>query len=222
MKIYRDYVLPRLINCALNAGWLNKLRGKALARGAQGLAGLEVGFGSGLSLPHLPVGVTSLVALEPSKTAFQLAASRVRTAPFPVEHLCTTCEDATLPAGDFDFAATTCTLCTVGDPRAALCKVREALKPGGRFYFLEHGRSPNQLSEAAPPGLLDTRFKLVYSAVALQTRPIDKLLEENRRFQNRLSGSIQSGRDGAVLFHVSRSRRAGIVKAARFTIRFLS
>ena len=173
MKIYSDYVLPRLINCALNAGWLNKLRRKALAS-ARG-RGLEVGFGSGLNLPHLPTGVTSLVALEPSKAAFHLAASRVRSAAFPVEHLCATCEDAALPAGDFDFAATTCTLCTVPAPHAALRKVRAALKPGGRFYFLEHGRSVNRLLAGVQDLMTPIQSCLFGGCTA--NRPIDKLIE---------------------------------------------
>lgn len=38
--------------------------------------------------------------------------------------------------------ASTFTLCTIPDARAAVGEVRRVLRPGGRFVFAEHVRSP--------------------------------------------------------------------------------
>jgi SAM-dependent methyltransferase len=173
MKFYKDYVVPRLPEWFLNTRWFNKERRKTLAS-ARG-RGLEVGFGTGLNLPHFPAGITSLVAIEPSEIAFRLAAGRVQRVEFPVTKLCTTCEEATLPAGDFDFAVTTCALCTIRDPRIALRKVREALRPDGRYLFLEHGRSASCLVAHVQDFWTPVHHCLCGGCHV--NRPIDKLIE---------------------------------------------
>jgi SAM-dependent methyltransferase len=40
--------------------------------------------------------------------------------------------------GSFDSAITTLTWCSVADPAAAFAEVRRVLRPGGRFFMLEH------------------------------------------------------------------------------------
>jgi SAM-dependent methyltransferase len=173
MQFYKDYVVPRLPEYFLNNQWFSKERCKTLAS-ARG-RGLEVGFGTGLNLRHFPVGVASLVAIEPSEAAFRLAVRRVQQAAFPVEHLCTTGEEATLRAGEFDFAITTCALCTIRDPRAALRKVREALRPDGQYLFLEHGRSASCL--VAHIQDVWTPLQRCLFGGCHVNRPIDKLIE---------------------------------------------
>lgn len=50
-------------------------------RACTGLTGhvLEIGFGSGLNLPHYPPSVTGLTAVEPSSVARRLAERRIRS-----------------------------------------------------------------------------------------------------------------------------------------------
>ena len=44
--------------------------------------------------------------------------------------------------GSFDSVVSTFTLCSIRDVAAALREVRRVLRPGGRYFFLEHGLSP--------------------------------------------------------------------------------
>ncbi|HLQ78626.1 MAG TPA: methyltransferase domain-containing protein, partial [Terriglobia bacterium] len=51
-------------------------------------------------------------------------------------------EEISAPDASFDSVVSTFTLCTIPDVTAALGQIRRVLKPGGRFFFVEHGRSP--------------------------------------------------------------------------------
>jgi ubiquinone/menaquinone biosynthesis C-methylase UbiE len=139
MGVYDDWVLPRLINLAMGTRDVAEERAKALA-GVQGRV-LEVGFGSGHNLPHYPAAVKGVVGVDPSGESAKLARKRIARAPFPVEFLPLSGEQLPAPDGSFDSVVSTFTLCTIPDPLAALRQMRRVLAPGGRFFFVEHGRA---------------------------------------------------------------------------------
>lgn len=142
MGVWERRVLPHLIDWGMDTGSMRKERTRALG----GVSGnvLEVGFGSGLNLPHYPEGVRSLTAVEPSARAVSLAKARIDEAPFPVEVI--ELDGAEIPCADesFDTVVSTFTLCTIPDVAGALSQMFRVLAPGGRFVFLEHGRSPDR------------------------------------------------------------------------------
>jgi ubiquinone/menaquinone biosynthesis C-methylase UbiE len=141
MSVYRDHVLPRIINRVCASKQSAELRERACAD----LSGhiMEVGFGSGLNVPFYPADVTRVDAVEPSDVAWRLASERIRRCPVPVAR--TGRDGAALPYRDdtFDAALSTWTLCTIPDVEAALSELRRALKPGGVFSFVEHGLAPD-------------------------------------------------------------------------------
>ncbi len=138
MGVYERVILPRLIDRAMRDRSTAKERKKAL-EDVQGEV-LEIGFGSGLNLSHYRDGVTRLVGVDPSKEMWKLAQPRVEAVPFAVEHHLG--DAAQLPdLGTFDVVVSTFTLCSIPDLNLALSKICGALKPGGRFVFLEHGAS---------------------------------------------------------------------------------
>ncbi|MGH7251233.1 MAG: class I SAM-dependent methyltransferase [Nitrospiraceae bacterium] len=102
---------------------------------------LEIGFGTGLNLPHYPRAVTSLTALDPATLLPKKVARRISRGSLPVELVRLSAETLPFEDGRFDRAVSTWTLCTIPDPVAALREVRRVLKPGGKYLFLEHGRS---------------------------------------------------------------------------------
>jgi len=137
--VYDDWVLPRIMNLAMGTKDVAEERAKALAA-VKGRV-LEVGFGSGHNLPHYPPGVERVVGIDPSGESAKLARKRIARAPFPVELLPLSGEQLPAPDGSFDSVVCTFTLCTIPDPLAALRQMRRVLAPGGRFFFVEHGRS---------------------------------------------------------------------------------
>jgi ubiquinone/menaquinone biosynthesis C-methylase UbiE len=112
---------------------------------AAGLSGtvVEIGFGSGLNMAAYPADVSLVYAVEPAEVARKLAADRVAASPIRVEHVGLHGESIPLDDNSCDGALCTFTLCTIPDVERALAEVRRVVKPGGRFHFLEHGRSPH-------------------------------------------------------------------------------
>ena len=141
MGLYAQYVLPRLINLAMQGKTAEADRARLIPM-ASGKV-LEIGIGSGLNLPFYNREVEQLDGLDPSLELWQLARSRAARAPFPVEFIRSSAER--IPAGDetFDTVVTTWTLCSIPDPAQALREMKRVLRPGGRFLFIEHGRSPD-------------------------------------------------------------------------------
>jgi SAM-dependent methyltransferase len=141
VPFYRDQVVPRLIALTCGAKAMRGLRDQT----ATGLYGrvVEIGFGSGYNLPHYPVEVERVLAVEPSATAWRMASRRISAAPMPVEQIGLDGQSIPLDDASCDAALCTFTLCTIPDPVAALGELHRVLRPGAPFHLLEHGLAPD-------------------------------------------------------------------------------
>lgn len=168
------WIRPRLLDLAMRQ--LDELRAPTVEL-AQGDV-LEIGFGTGLNLPHYGPAVKSLVALEPNLTAnYAPTRERIAAAAFPVERARLRA-DATLPfdAGRFDCVVSTWTLCSIPDLGSAFVELRRVLRPGGRFVFLEHGRA-----DVERTARWQDRLNPLWVRIAdgcNMNRPVDRLVEE--------------------------------------------
>jgi SAM-dependent methyltransferase len=142
MGIYREHVLPHLVNVACGV----KANQPHRRRVCEGLAGevVEIGFGSGLNVPFYPPTVTQVTAVEPADKAWRLADERLTSTTVPVQR--SGLDGQSLPFADdsYDAALSTWTLCTIPDVDAALGEIRRVLKPGGSLHFVEHGLAPDE------------------------------------------------------------------------------
>lgn len=144
MAFYRDRVFPRIMNRACNTATTRHIRAEVCAP----LAGevLEIGFGTGLNLPHLSSAVTRLLAVDPmraTKRGQDLAAERLAASPVDVEFVGLDGERLELADDSVDAALSTWTLCSIPDAPAAVREIARVLRPGGALHFVEHGRSPD-------------------------------------------------------------------------------
>ena len=142
MGFFNDQLLPRFTNVMLGSKPFQEIREEQCA----GLKGdvIELGFGSGLNLPHLPPEVTSIWTVEPSAVALKLAEQRIESSPTDVHVGGLDGERLDFPDDRFDAALSTMTLCTIPDVAAALREVRRVVKPGGELHFAEHGHAPDE------------------------------------------------------------------------------
>lgn len=142
MGFYEKEVLPRLVELALGGAAISKLRRRAVS----GLGGtlLEIGFGSGLNVPHYPAEVNKVLAVDPSLTGRKLADPRLAASHVEVVFVGLDGEELAVEDSSVDNALSTFTLCTIPDAARALAEIHRVLRPGGALHFLEHGRSPEE------------------------------------------------------------------------------
>jgi ubiquinone/menaquinone biosynthesis C-methylase UbiE len=163
------------------------------ARVAASLDGevLEIGFGSGLNVPHYPAAVTRVRAVDPATVGRRLAATRVASSSVPVEYVDLDGQALSLQAASIDHVLTTWTLCSIPDVARALGEIRRVLRPGGLFHFAEHGRSPD-------PKIADWQDRLTPVQRRLAggchlNRPIDQLIRDSGLKLTRLENYYAKG-----------------------------
>ena len=141
MGLYARLLLPRLTDLAMRGREVAAERDWLIPQAAGRV--LEIGAGSGLNLRYYGSAVTSVLAVDPSRELWRLAAPRLPGARVPVRFVAASGEALPLRAASVDTVVLTWTLCSIPDPRAALAEIRRVLVPGGRLLFVEHGRAPD-------------------------------------------------------------------------------
>ena len=142
MSLYRDRVFLPVMNRAMDDEEHRRIRSAVCGP----LAGevVEIGFGTGLNLPHLPpTAVTRLYAVDPLERGRLKAAERVAASPVAVDFVGLDGQSLPLEDASVDAALSTWTLCSVPDPLAAVRELRRVLRPAGTLHFAEHGLSPD-------------------------------------------------------------------------------
>jgi ubiquinone/menaquinone biosynthesis C-methylase UbiE len=139
---YDRHVLPYLLDFACGLPMISALRRQVIPQAAGRV--LEVGIGTGLNLRFYDrAKVQALVGIDPAQQMHRLARRRSERVGLPVDLRQLTAERLPLDAASFDCVVCTYTLCSVGDPAAALGEMRRVLRPGGRLLFAEHGLAPD-------------------------------------------------------------------------------
>ena len=171
----REFLKPRIQDFTMR--FMDELR-PATVGTAEGEV-LEVGFGTARNLEHYGAGVRRVTGVDPMSTeGIGTIETRIARSRFPVERVVLRADDEMLPfdAGRFDCVVTTWTLCSIPEPSVALAEMQRVLKPGGRYLFIEHGRSP-------VPGTArwQDRLNPIWRRIAdgcNMNRPIDQLVEK--------------------------------------------
>ncbi|MBD2106295.1 class I SAM-dependent methyltransferase [Nodosilinea sp. FACHB-13] len=139
MGLYNDRILPYLIELSMADSILGSYRRDVLADVSGDV--LEIGFGTGLNLPYYPDQVRQIVTVDPNPGVHRLAQQRINASPITVDHRMLSGEALPMADHSFDSVVSTFTLCSIPKIEQALAEIYRVLKPGGRFFFVEHGLS---------------------------------------------------------------------------------
>jgi ubiquinone/menaquinone biosynthesis C-methylase UbiE len=141
MGIYARYVLPRLVHLSMQDAQLRGYRAR-VAGGARGRV-LEIGFGSGLNLPHYGEAVEEVIGVEPSAGMLALAQRAAEGSRHRVTLLSRSADDLPLDDRSIDTVVVTWSLCSIVDVARDLMELRRVLRPAGEMRFVEHGLAPD-------------------------------------------------------------------------------
>ena len=175
MGFYEEQVVPRVTDLIMRRAELTPIRARVVA--SLGGDVLEVGFGSGLNVPHYPPAVNRVRAVDPATVGRKLAAKRVASSSVPVEYVDLDGQALSLPSASVDHVLTTWTLCSIPDADRALSEIRRVLRPGGLFHFVEHGRSPDRTVAGWQDRL--TPFQRRVAGGCHLNRPIDQMVRNS-------------------------------------------
>src|SRR4051794_39822012 len=129
MGIYSSVVFPRLCDWVMDDPRMAKLRREALAD--VGGEVLEIGFGTGLNLPHYPEHVRRITTVDPNSGMNRLARKRIARSGISVAQQVLGGEQLPFEDETFDCVVSTWTLCSIPDVDRALDEVYRVLRPDG-------------------------------------------------------------------------------------------
>lgn len=121
---------------------------------------VELGPGTGVNLPYYPRDIR-WVGIEPNPHMHPYIREKASQYGIAADLRTTSAAATGLPDAYADAVVSTLVLCSVPDLDATLAEVKRILKPGGRFYFIEH--------VAAPEG---TWLRLLQKSVKPVWRPL--------------------------------------------------
>lgn len=137
MGFYSRRIFPILMDFSLSSGEIGKIRAELLAEVSGEV--LEVGFGTGLNVPHYPAHIKRITTVDPNPGVHRIARRRLDGAPVQIAHHPVGGENLPLDDSRFDSVVCTFTLCSISNVHQALRELHRVLRPGGKLFFAEHG-----------------------------------------------------------------------------------
>ncbi|MEO1374978.1 MAG: class I SAM-dependent methyltransferase [Cyanobacteria bacterium J06635_10] len=139
MGFYSQKILPYLLDWSLSNSTFSKYRQQVLAE-VEGEV-LEIGFGTGLNLSYYPEEIYKIITVDNNPGVDKLAQKRIEKSSITVDHRILSGEDLPMADNRFDSVLSTWTLCSIKKVEQAVKEINRVLKPGGKFFFIEHGLS---------------------------------------------------------------------------------
>lgn len=198
MGWYAKIVLPRLIEAGCSQPLLMKLRSQYVPQ-ASGKV-LEIGIGTGLNLAYYNKQEVELTGLDPAAELTGQARERAQKLELPIDMLGVSGESIPCEDQAFDALVCTWTLCSIPNVTGALAEMHRVVKPGGKLYFVEHGRAPDA-GVARWQQRIEPLWKRIAGGCHL-TRAADELISDaNFHITESASGYLPGPRIATYMTH---------------------
>ncbi|NJM22422.1 MAG: class I SAM-dependent methyltransferase [Richelia sp. RM2_1_2] len=139
MGFYSQKIFPYLLDWSLSSPLFSKYRQEVLAE-VEGEV-LEIGFGTGLNLSYYPEEIQKIITIDNNPGVHKLAQKRIEKSRITVDNRILSGENLPMADNTFDSVVSTLTLCSIEKVEQAVKEIYRVLKPGGKFFFIEHGLS---------------------------------------------------------------------------------
>ena len=141
-KFYESRVLPKLLTVLCNTKPNHYQRKKVVPLAIGDV--VEIGVGPGLNLQYYNLDtVNKVIGIDPSDELNKIAKKNANKVNLDIEFNLSSAESIDLPTSSVDSVVCTFSLCSIPNPKKALKEIHRILKPGGKYYFCEHGLSPD-------------------------------------------------------------------------------
>ena len=141
-KFYETKVVPKLLTVLCNTKPNHYQRQKIVPLATGDV--VEIGVGPGLNLQYYnTTNVNKVIGIDPSDELNKIAKKNANKVKLDIEFNLSSAESIDLPTSSVDSVVCTFSLCSIPDPKKALNEIYRILKPGGKYFFCEHGISPD-------------------------------------------------------------------------------
>ena len=141
-KFYESKVLPKLLTVLCNTKPNHYQRKKVVPLAIGDV--VEIGVGPGLNLQYYNLDtVNKVIGIDPSDELNKIAKKNANKVNLDIEFNLSSAESIDLPTSSVDSVVCTFSLCSIPNPQKALKEIYRILKPGGKYYYCEHGISPD-------------------------------------------------------------------------------
>ena len=137
MSFYSDVVIPFFYDKSMDKPYIKEGR-KNILKNVSGEV-LEIGFGTGLNIPHYPPSVTKLTIIDKNPGMNKQAEERISASKIKVDNKVINGEELPFEDDSFDSVVSTFTLCSIQNIDKSLKEIHRVLNIDGKFFFQEHG-----------------------------------------------------------------------------------
>jgi SAM-dependent methyltransferase len=135
---------------------------------------LEIGAGDGANFRYLGRG-THVIALEPNRHMHPHLRAAAARHGVTVDIRSDVAERIPLPDGSVEAVIASLVLCSVSDPARVLAEIRRVLRPGGRFWCVEHVAAPEGTALARVQRMVGRPWRWLFEGCETQLHTAELL-----------------------------------------------
>ena len=142
MGFYSNVIIPFFYDYSMDSSKINEGRRSILEKITEDEV-LEIGFGTGINLKFYPQNVKRIIGVDTNNGMLMQSQKKISNGRFQIELINQSSELLPFADNSINAVLSTYTLCSIKDINAALKEIYRVLKPGAKYYFLEHGLADN-------------------------------------------------------------------------------